>query len=235
MNTRVSLAVIIQLVIILAATAVLLVPFVLADQAWPQIARDYLENHAGSETGARNTVSAIYLGYRVFDTLGETIVLLMAITGTIALIGTYGITQGKVRSGRLRTVLLEVVAAKLGPIVLVFGLYVMMYGHVSPGGGFQGGVVIASGIIFLELGGRKGASTKLAEKSVLALIESSVFLLMVLSALSGIVLGGGFFADFLAPLGMPTVSYIVMLNILIGMKVGAGIGYMCISMLGRVE
>ncbi len=226
---------IIQLVIILLATAALLLPFVLADQPWPVQARNYLEGNAGVDTGARNTVSAIYLGYRVFDTLGETIVLLVAITGTIALIGKYGINQGAVKSGRLRTVLLEVVAAKLGPIVLVFGLYVMMYGHVSPGGGFQGGVVIASGIIFLELGGRKGASTMLADKKVLALIESSVFLLMVLSALSGVVLGGGFFADFLAPLGMPTVSYIVMLNILIGMKVGAGIGYMCISMLGRVE
>ena len=41
-----------------------------------------------SDTGAVNLVTAIYLGYRAFDTLGETIVLLLAVGGVSALLGT---------------------------------------------------------------------------------------------------------------------------------------------------
>ena len=44
-------------------------------------ARAYVRNHATPDTGALNLVAAIYLGYRAFDTLGETIVLLLAVIG----------------------------------------------------------------------------------------------------------------------------------------------------------
>ncbi|RLE12077.1 hypothetical protein DRI96_05140, partial [Candidatus Aerophobetes bacterium] len=43
------------------------------------------------------------------------------------------------------------VSRKLVPYILIFGLYLISYGHLSPGGGFQGGVVLASGIILLAL------------------------------------------------------------------------------------
>ena len=50
-----------------------------------------------------------------------------------------------------KTDILDVMARKLAPFILLFGCYLVAYGHLSPGGGFQGGVVLASGIILLLL------------------------------------------------------------------------------------
>jgi multicomponent Na+:H+ antiporter subunit B len=50
-------------------------------------AGSYVVEHGLEETGAHNLVTSIYLGYRAFDTLGETIVLLLAVSGVIFLVG----------------------------------------------------------------------------------------------------------------------------------------------------
>lgn len=246
----------------LAAVAGVLFPVFLTSVPWPETARDYLEAHGVVASGAINLVSAIYLGYRAFDTLGETIVLLVAVSGTIGLLLRSGaiLTEGydgtasdpgpgeAARNGvapvvwpedprkthGLRTHLLEVVTGVLAPVVLLFGYYVMLYGHLSPGGGFQGGVVLASGIVFLALGNRMDATTTLIRPAVLNRLEAAAFLLLILAALSAIVLGGGVFDNPLAGVSrIPKAGYIVLLNAIIGLKVGAGIGFMCIAMLGH--
>jgi multicomponent Na+:H+ antiporter subunit B len=48
--------------------------------------RDYFVEHGTEETGALNLVTAIYLGYRAYDTLGETIVLLLAVSGVMVFV-----------------------------------------------------------------------------------------------------------------------------------------------------
>lgn len=236
-----------QVALCVFLVAAVLIPVFLSSVPWPLLARDYLQANGVAESGAANLVSAIYLGYRAFDTLGETIVLLVAISGTIAIIAHGGavLAQGyglpasaaaepaRHLPHTTRTELLEVVTGKLGPVVLVFGVYVMMYGHLSPGGGFQGGVVIASGIVFLALGSRVGASNSLTSPENLARIESAAFALLLLAASSGIISGSGFFGNPLAGVGLTPVAFIITLNAIIGLKVGAGIGFMCIAMLGR--
>lgn len=260
MRSRIAPAFAFQIVLSMVATCAVLLPLFAADSEWPDLARQYLENFGEKASGAKNLVSAIYLGYRAFDTLGETIVLLVAVSGTIGIISHAGavLAKGYESSDAItvipdasthadtgtaprrparkqRTDLLEVVTGKLGPVVLVFGVYVMMYGHLSPGGGFQGGVVIASGIVFLALGNRIEASNRLTEPKVLARIEATAFLLLVAASLSGIVFGGGFFDNPFEPLGIAPVGFIMLLNAIIGLKVGAGIGFMCIAMMGKVE
>lgn len=232
----------------LGAVLAVVIPVFLSDFPWPTAARDYLEAHGVADSGARNLVSAIYLGYRAFDTLGETIVLLVAVSGTIGIIAQSGVSLARgfgeealdrrTASPRLRhrrTELIDVVTGKLGPIVLIFGLYVMLFGHLSPGGGFQGGVVVASGIVFIALGSKNDDSTRLQEAGVLARIEAAGFLALILAALAGMVTGSGFFGNPLAGMGASPVSYIVILNAVIGLKVGAGIGFMCVAMMGRVD
>jgi multicomponent Na+:H+ antiporter subunit B len=260
MNAHRKLGFNLQIIIALAAVAAVLLPVFLADMPWPTAARDYLEQHGVADSGAINLVSAIYLGYRAFDTLGETLVLLVAVSGAIGIAtrvgtdiakgyenndATFIIPGEKRRTHAMRTHLLEAVTSKIGPIVLLFGFYVMLYGHLSPGGGFQGGVVIASGIVFLALGSQAGSATRLTRAATLARIEAAAFLLLVLASMSGLVLGkagsggsvgGGFFGN---PLGVdgpvPPVGFIILLNTVIGLKVGAGIGFLCIAMLGREE
>ena len=242
---------IVMTVLTLAAVLAVLAPLFLSRTPWPEEARNHLEARGVDETGAANLVSAIYLGYRAFDTLGEAIVLFTAITGTIAILSRSGaslapgfnqdgpggtafsISEDKKTSLVLRTHLLEVVTGKIGPIVLLFGGYLMLYGHLSPGGGFQGGVVTASGIVFIAIGSRSDATTRFTRASVLNRIEALGFLLLIAAAISGMAAGKGVLGDPLGS-GYPrSPGFIIILNILIGVKVGAGIGFMGIAMTGR--
>ena len=107
----------------------------------------------------------------------------------------------------------------------------MLYGHQSPGGGFQGGVIIASGIVFLALGNQQENSSALSNSVMLGRIETITFLLLVLVSSSGLIMGSGFFGNPLAATSLP-VGFIVILNTIIGLKVGTSIGFMCIAMMG---
>ncbi|MBB6481421.1 MnhB domain-containing protein [Spirochaeta isovalerica] len=227
---------------LLLISAVVL-PVFLSSYQWPGTARDHLELKGVEESGATNLVSAIYLGYRAYDTLGETIVLLVAVTGTIGILKKAGAViedrhsfalPGEMRRANyMRTHLLEAVTSKLGPIVLLFGFYVMLYGHLSPGGGFQGGVVVASGIVFLALGSSGNASSALIRQDILGRIEAVAFLMLLILSISGIFTGEGFLDNPLKHYSSLPAAFIIVLNIIIGLKVGAGIGVMCIIMLGK--
>ncbi len=234
------------------ALAVILAPIFLSATPWPTVARDYLQQQGTADSGAINLVSAIYLGYRVFDTFGETIVLLVAILGTMGLLSQlehlvepaqndqkalettsrFALAQEKRRSHTLRTHLLEVVTGKVGPIVLLFGFYVMLYGHISPGGGFQGGVIVASGIVFLSLGNPQEGSFGISRPQVLIRLEILAFFTLIVIFSSGLITGSGFFGNPLADTPFP-VAHIVLLNAVIGLKVGMSIGFMCIAMMGE--
>lgn len=241
----------IRIVTAVGIIAAVLFIVILIDSPWPAAARDYLQEEGREETGAPNLVSGIYLGYRAYDTLGETIVLLVAVSGTIGILrkikelmaseerkgsgdaSDFRLPAEKRGTHTLRTNLIEVVTGKIGPIVLLFGVYVMVYGHLSPGGGFQGGVIIASGIIFLALGSGLDTSAAFADATVLNRLEAVAFLFLVLASLSGILVGRGFFGNPVETVNMPPAAFIILLNSLIGLKVGAGIGLLCISMLGE--
>ncbi|MBI9108184.1 MAG: hypothetical protein JEZ04_15650 [Spirochaetales bacterium] len=244
-NNKISIFYKLQIFLAFAAVAAVLLPVFLNDSHWPVFARDYLEANGEEQTGAANIVSSIYLGYRAYDTLGETIVLLVAVSGTIGIISFTGKNlatgyneddfEGGNRKNRKRTVLMEVVTGKLGPVILIFGLYVMLFGHMSPGGGFQGGVVIASGIIFISLGTGGSENNILSHSGVLAKIEAVSFLLLVLASAIGLITGIGFFANPFNGNPIPPVGYIILLNAMIGLKVGAGIAYMSVAMLGDTD
>lgn len=75
-----------ELLPLLVIAAAVLVPLAYMPEA-PTTLRDYCVERGVSETGAPNLVSAIYLGWRAYDTLGETIVLLLAVTGALYLLG----------------------------------------------------------------------------------------------------------------------------------------------------
>jgi len=79
---RFSLINAIDLVLVLSAGFCLYL-FLPSMNGVPAFMRDYLLENGYAETGALNLVSAVYLGYRAFDTFGETIVLLCAVTGSI--------------------------------------------------------------------------------------------------------------------------------------------------------
>jgi len=135
-----------------------------------------------------------------------------------------------------KTDILDTVSRKLGPYVLLFGCYMISYGHVSPGGGFQGGVVLASGGILMLLGCREERIEGLFPLSALSLAEAFGFLIFLGIGIAGILFAGFFLAS---PFGSPIESksvipwFIYMLNMVIGIKVGAGVGLICIALLQK--
>jgi multicomponent Na+:H+ antiporter subunit B len=62
-------------------------------------------------------------------------------------------------------VIVKAVARLLVPFIMVYALYVVMHGHYSPGGGFQGGVILAAGFVLLSIShGLEKTRRRMSEK-----------------------------------------------------------------------
>lgn len=124
------------------------------------------------------------------------------------------------------TVIVKVIAKFVSPLVVLFGIYVILHGHLTPGGGFPGGVILASAFILLTLAYGKEEVFKRLKERTSYLMESSGALIFLGLALLGILLGGRFFLNFLPPgklLSILSGGFIPLCNIGIGIKVGGGI------------
>lgn len=132
-----------------------------------------------------------------------------------------------------KTDILDVASRKLAPYMFLFGFYLVTYGDVSPGGGFQGGVVIASGVILIAMAKGASAAESFFPTTRLALGESVTFVLILAAGLAGVVLGGSFLSDVIARHGETVViraPFVYVLNVLIGVKVAAGVSLICLHL-----
>lgn len=115
----------------------------------------YIENGL-QETGAVNIVTGMILDYRAFDTFGESNVLFVA---TITVLILLHADKKKDKNGKeeependriyepKNDAILQAAAKVLVPVIIIFGIYVILNGHLSPGGGFSGGAIIGAGLI----------------------------------------------------------------------------------------
>ena len=118
-----------------------------------EVTERYLEQGM-AETGAVNAVAGIILDYRAFDTLGESFVLFTAVSAVLILMldppGT--VTPNDDETFSLQDdVPLRFAVRILAPILVIFGIYVILGGHLGPGGGFSGGAIIGAGLILLQV------------------------------------------------------------------------------------
>ncbi|HPO13386.1 MAG TPA: MnhB domain-containing protein [Candidatus Hydrogenedentes bacterium] len=110
-------------------------------------------------------------------------------------------------------------------LILLYGIYIVTHGHVSPGGGFAGGVIIALAFVHLLLAFGKDTAFKVLSESMMSILESTGALLFLLIALIGFV-GGHFFMNVLPkghPFNLFSAGIILPCNIAICLKVGAGL------------
>ncbi len=120
-----------------------------------EVAQRYIEDGL-QETGAVNIVTGMILDYRAFDTLGESHVLFVATCTVLILLRR---DEKKRKDGEETEaeqdflyepkddVILQTVAKILVPPIVIFGIYVILGGHLGPGGGFSGGAIIGAGLI----------------------------------------------------------------------------------------
>ena len=118
-----------------------------------EVSARYIEQGL-KETGAVNIVTGMILDYRAFDTFGESCVLFIASCCVLVLLRTDHHSQEETDSSlsdRMyepkNDMILQKCACVLVPVILVFGIYMILNGHLSPGGGFSGGAVLGSGLI----------------------------------------------------------------------------------------
>ena len=119
-----------------------------------EVSQRYIENGL-EETGAVNIVTGMILDYRAFDTLGESHVLFIATCTVLILLRK---DKKKDENGQdievsdriyepKNDLILQTAARVLVPPIIIFGIYVILGGHLGPGGGFSGGAIIGAGLI----------------------------------------------------------------------------------------
>ena len=121
------------------------------------------------------------------------------------------------------SVLVRTIIRSLLPIVMIFGLYIISYGHLTPGGGFQGGIILVGAIISFYLAYGYNILLRFSELE-LELVEAGAILIFMFFGLLG--LFGHNFLDNLLRGGIPgsllSGGFIPILNITVGIKVAAG-------------
>lgn len=172
------------------------------------------------DLGAPNIVTGILITYRGFDTLGEVAVLFMVAASVGLLLKQDGVL-GNAAPRRAPSEIVRTGAAVLLPLIFTFGAYVIVNGHLSAGGGFQGGAIVASAVMLLLLAG-PGATLNVA---LLSIVESFAGVFYVLLGILGLVLAGGFLDPRFMPRGefgaFISAGAIPLISALLGIKVGA--------------
>ncbi len=124
--------------------------------------------------------------------------------------------------------IVRTVAGWLKPLLLVFGVQLVLYGHLTPGGGFSGGAVVACAFILVVLAqGRAAGERSLARRAAEGL-DSAGALLFLAVAVLGLAFSGVFFRNFLptpeaARFALPSAGTMPLSNVAIGLKVGTSL------------
>ncbi|HPE59800.1 MAG: sodium:proton antiporter [Thiothrix sp.] len=183
----------------------------------------YYAEHAAQDLGAANIVTAIIVTYRGLDTLGEVTVLFLAST-IIGMVLAHG--SNKHRRALQRKLppsgeLLTTGSRLLTPLILLFGAYVFLNGHLTPGGGFQGGAILASAALLLLL----TDPLRRFSHRLIAVVESISGLVFVGLGVLGLLLAGGFLDSRILPAGdfgtLFSAGAIPLIYSFVGLKVGA--------------
>jgi len=176
------------------------------------------------ELGAANLVTAVVVTYRGLDTLGEVTVLFISAAGVGLMLRRRTReeeSEAEQPRGPEASELVRSANELLLPMVLLLGVYVFVNGHLTPGGGFQGGAIIASGAMLTLLALPRSQLSHL----MLTLTESLSGFTYVLVGVLGVILAGGFLDNRIIGLGtfgsLFSAGAIPIIYVLVGLKVGS--------------
>jgi multicomponent Na+:H+ antiporter subunit B len=193
---------------------------------------DVLNQVAVAERKATNVVASVTFDYRGVDTLGEEFILFAAVVGVAILLRAQRDEREEPpdedaadrRAPGTSNAVRVLGLALVGPVVL-FGVYVVTHGHLSPGGGFQGGVVLATGALLVFLSGEYVTLRRVSPEVLLDSAESVGAAGYVLVGLLGVAAGATFLANVLR-LGQPgallSAGTIPLINLAVGLEVAGG-------------
>jgi multicomponent Na+:H+ antiporter subunit B len=190
----------------------------------------YYVDKGPAELGAANLVTSVVVTYRGLDTLGEVTVLFISAAGVGQMLRRSRKKESEDdaedddstmrKKHKPSSEIVETATQLLLPMVILFGIYVFLNGHLSPGGGFQGGAIIASGTMFLLLALPESHISRV----MISFTESLSGFGYVIVGVLGIVLGGGFLDNRIMGLGefgaLFSAGAIPLIYTFVGLKVG---------------
>ncbi len=158
---------------------------------------------------ATDIVTALNFDIRAFDTLGEEFILFASVTGVAVLLRhlrreeqadpSRGLDEHRFADASAAVRLASIF---LIPLIIALGAYVVLHGALTPGGGFQGGVVLAAGPLAILLAGRYFAMKRLAPEWAIEALDSSGAMAYAVIGLGGLIFASVYLKNFL-PLGTP--------------------------------
>ena len=224
----------VSIIVLLVSTAAKLPPYGSPDNpANNEVSERYIEKGM-QETGAVNIVAGMILDYRAFDTLGESNVLFIAAVTVLTLLRVTPSHGGKPSTSQLEAecddrmyepkndLILQHQANFLVPLILLFGIYGLMNGHLGPGGGFGGGAIMGAALIlYLNAFGFKKTERFFTYKTFTIVSVAALSFYAVSKAYSFFT-GANHLPSFITP-GTPGMLFsaglIPYLNIAVGMVV----------------
>jgi multicomponent Na+:H+ antiporter subunit B len=158
---------------------------------------------------ATDLITALNFDIRGFDTLGEEFILFVSVLGVVLILREVRGEQRRPHQEEAdqhhfagASEALRGMAAGLVPVVVAIGVYIVVHGQITPGGGFQGGVILAAGPLPVFLAGRYMRMRAIAPHRVIELGDTFGALGYALIGLSGLVFVGVFFKNWI-PFGIP--------------------------------
>jgi multicomponent Na+:H+ antiporter subunit B len=183
----------------------------------PMLVGQSIQKAAEAEVGAANFVTSVVLGYRGIDTLGELSILFAAAAAAGLVLG----HREKLRKSKAEAgFILRTGSDLLFPLLMVVGIYIIVHGHLSPGGGFQGGVILAAAF-FIPVLARPSQSM---DHGIITIMEGLAGTLFIGIGLVALFQG----KEFLQPLlshghfaTLMSAGTLPLLYLAVGIKVGA--------------
>jgi multicomponent Na+:H+ antiporter subunit B len=239
----------IRVMVFLGAAALLAIPFVRATATLPAFGSrisaygDLVNRLSVPERNSGDAVTVVNFDVRGVDTLGEELILFCAVSGVALLLRPrredefLAPAHRALEPGGSPPPLWRMTARAAIPIMFVVGLEIATHGHLTPGGGFQGGTMIGSAICSAFVLGHYRAFHLLAPKPPADGVEGGAVAGFVAVGIAGLVAGAPFLANVL-PLGKPltflAAGTIWVLNVFVGMAVGAGFALLAAEFLEQL-
>jgi multicomponent Na+:H+ antiporter subunit B len=173
-----------------------------------------------------NTISSINFDQRGFDTLGEESILFAAVLGVVVLLRRAP-DERRIRP-RPQDVLpsTRLFGVVTLPLVALGGLYIVDHGQLSPGGGFQGGVILATALHVMYVASDYSALRRLRPLAVFELADSLGAIAFAVLGFAGLLAGSVYLADVFS-LGafnhLVSGGTVPLFNAAVGLEVGAGV------------
>jgi len=197
---------------------------------------DILNASSIPERQTTAVVSAINFDYRGFDTLGEEFILFAAVVGVASLLRNLRGERERrpsdeARGRRVRDPSVAVTVVGLGLVgpTVVTGLYVVIHGHQTPGGGFQGGVILATALLLVYLSDTYVALRRVGPMALIEMAEALGAGSLGLLGLAGLIWGASYMENVL-PLGtaghLLSAGTIPLSSVAVGLAVTGGFAFM---------